>query len=227
MNPEDCVLVGVINRKRDLNFAQNEHWYRIPKERLPRGFYADYVAFFLSGSAASQSQPGGIYWYAAVNGHELAYRRDLLPREAHHKNANSVYYRIALDEIVAKEPPVLNPTRRLISFIYTTWDRFVHAREIADLFSKADYYVDRIYYALHRSGIQAERLWDGEKRSTGLAAGLQIACEDGVFQAFTRRTQGAMYLDTETPEDKILAAIRAEIERQGGPVTINIPMEGL
>ena len=32
MLPEDSVLVGVINRKRDLVYALDQHWYRIPQD---------------------------------------------------------------------------------------------------------------------------------------------------------------------------------------------------
>jgi hypothetical protein len=227
MNPEDCVLVGVIKRKRDLRYARKEGWYRIPKQQMPRGFQADYVAFFLSGSATEKSQPSGIYSYAAVNGHELAYRRDLLPREATHKRADKAYYRIALDEICEKNPPILNPTNRPIVFVYTTWDRFIHAAEISDLYSKMDFYVDRIQFALRRQRIPVQRRWDSEKQATGLSAGLQIVCKNGIVEASTSPDQGTLFMDEEMPEDKILAAIRAEIARQGGPVTVNIPMEGL
>ena len=227
MNPEDCVLVGVINRKRDLKYAREDQWYRIPKRQMPRGFYADYVAFFLSGGALGKSQLGGIYYYTAVNGHELVRRRDLLPEEAHHKRAESVYYRVVLDELSEKQPPILNPTKRVIAFIYTTWDRFVHAEQISDLYSKVDYYVDRIYYALRNYGIPSQQLWEGERRATGFAPGLRIYCENGTVSASTEKHQGMVYLDMEQPEDKILAAIRAEIAKQGGPVTINIPMEGI
>ena len=62
MFPEDRVLVGVINRKRDLAIAQAEGWYRIPQRRMPRGVNAEYIAFFLS--RAFKAQNGGVYYYA-------------------------------------------------------------------------------------------------------------------------------------------------------------------
>ena len=64
MLPEDSVLVGVINRKRDLVYAQDQHWYRIPQERMPRGITADYVAFFLSRSFGERN--GAIHFYAGT-----------------------------------------------------------------------------------------------------------------------------------------------------------------
>jgi len=147
MYPDDRVLVGVIRRKRDLQVVQQQRWYRIPQAQMPHGVYAEYIAFFLSG-AAFKDQRGGIHYYAARTGLELAYRRDLLPEEANHPRSGEVYYKVQLGELHPKTPPVLNPTGRAISFIYTTWDRFKDATEISDLYSRANEYVDRATHVL-------------------------------------------------------------------------------
>jgi hypothetical protein len=225
MNPEDRVLVGVINRKRDLTYAREGHWYRIPQMRMPQGVHADYLAFFLSGKVF-KAQSGGIHYFARITGLELTYRRDLLPHEADHRRGDNAYYRVALDELMPKVPPILNPSRRVITFIYTTWDRFVHATQISDLYSEADYLVDRVYHALRTRGIHSERIWEAEKSIYDFAPGLRVLCEAGTLDASTQPGQGTLYLDESQPEDKILAAIRAAIEQRGGPVTINIPLEG-
>ena len=224
MYPEDRVLVGVINRKRDLDRARLDHWYRIPLKQLPRGVNADYVAFFLS--RAFKQQNGGIHYFAGVQGIELAYRRDLLPDQPDHPRAGEVYYKVQLGDVMDKTPPVLNPTRRPISFIRTTWDRFVNAQDIAGLYSKADYFVDRIYHALRQRGIYADRFWETEQSTTGFPPQLRVLCEKGTVVASTERTAGDVFLDNEQKDDAILDAIRESIARQGGPVTINIPLEG-
>jgi hypothetical protein len=221
MYPEDRVLVGVINRKRDFEHARRDHWYRIPQERLPRGVNAEYIAFYFS--RAFKERNGGIHFFAERRGLELAYRHDLLPEEANHPRADGVYYKVQLDDLIEKNPPVLNPTRRVVTFIYTTWDRFVNANTISDLYSKADYFVDRVFYALRNHGIQAERTWEAEYRSQ--PPQLRILCQNGTFNASTEPSNGVFYLDDTQPEDSILAAIRAEIARQGGPLTIGIPVE--
>jgi len=146
--PEDRVLVGVINRKRDLDTLQREHWYRVPQGRAPQGIYVEYVAFFLSRAFAERN--GGIYYYARRTGVELVRRRDLLPAEVDHPRADDLYYKLQLAELRHKDPPVLNPNRRAVSFIYTTWDRFIAARQIEDLYSEADHFVDRGFHALER-----------------------------------------------------------------------------
>lgn len=225
MFPDDRVLVGVIKRKKDLKLARDHHWYRIPQARMPRGVHAEYLAFFLNSRVAGQPQ-GGIYYFAEQAGLELAYRRDLLPDEADKPSAGEVYYKVQLRNWQEKIPPVLNSTRRTIAFIYTTWDRFVHAHEIRDLYSDADYYVDRIYHALRNDGLTAlERYWDSERRETGHGAQLRILCQHGTLTAAVEPSIGDIFLDVGVEEDAILAKIRAAVARQGGPVMVSIPLD--
>jgi hypothetical protein len=226
MFAEDRVLVGVIRRKRDLDYARDQHWYRIPQARMPHGVNAEYIAFFLSG-AIFKERSGGIHYYAEKKGLELVRRRDLLPAEANHPRAEEVYYQVQLGDLMEKTPPVLNSSRRILSFVYTTWDRFVNARDISDLYSTADYFVDRIYHALRSTGLTPQRIWQAEYREAGRAAELRILCEKGTVVASTEQSGGTVYLDHSQKEDKILAAIKAEIARQGGPVYLSIPVEDI
>lgn len=223
--PDDRVLVGAITRKKDLKCARDDGWYRIPQARMTRGVHAEYLAFFLNSRVADQPE-SGIYYVARQSGVELAYRRDLFPDEANHPRAGDVYYKVQLHDWQAKDPPVLNPTRRTIAFIYTTWDRFVNAREIKDLYSDADYFVDRIYHALRNSGYTLDRSWDAERRYTGYSAQIRILCEQGDVTAATDSDdEFDVFLDQAGREDAILAKIRAEVAKKGGPVTINIPID--
>ena len=225
MYPDDRVLVGAITRQKDLTRARDDHWYRIPQLRVARGVHAEYVAFFLNSRVAKKPD-SGIYFFARRAGVELAYRRDLLPDEANHPRADDVYYKVQLTDWQEKSPPILNPTRRSITFIYTTWDRFVHASEIKDLYSKADYFVDRIYHALRNNGYNMDRSWDAERRTTGHGAQLRILCENGDLTASTDSDDDSdIFLDQAGREDKILAKIRAEVAKKGGPVMISIPID--
>jgi hypothetical protein len=225
MYPHDQVLIGAITRKKDLLLAQEQHWYRIPQQRMKRGVLAKYLAFFLNRRLAP-GEHSGIYYFAERDGVELAYRRDLLPDEAGHARADEVYYRVALKDFQAKQPPILNPTNRSFAFIHTTWDRFLKAREIKDLYSEADYFVDRIYHALRHGGIDnVDRYWDAEQPQTGQHAHLRILCEDGVILAGTEVDKADIHLSDDEPEDSILAKIRAEIAKHGGPLMVNIPLD--
>ena len=145
MYADDRVLVGVVNRAKDFEIARRENWYRIPEGQLPRGLNAEYIAFFLSGKAF-QERGGSVAFFARVTGLELARRRDLLPDE--NRRADEIYYKVQFRGFVPKDPPIRNLPARPISFIRTTWDRFISAETISDLYHKSDFYVDRVYHAL-------------------------------------------------------------------------------
>jgi hypothetical protein len=130
-DPEDRVLIGVINRKRDLECLRRERWYRIPMVQMPDGIDAEVLGIYVSRNVRGG---GAIRYYGVISGIELAYRRWLLPHEAHHPRADGVYYRVALAEVLELTPPITNPTRRRIYFIRTVWGRFRSAAVLQDLY---------------------------------------------------------------------------------------------
>ena len=147
MYADDRVLVAVVNRKKDYLIARDQLWYRVPLRRMPGGVNAEYIAFFLS-AAPFPRMGGAVACFARITGVELARRRDLLPDEP--RRRDDIYYKLQFRHLIEKDPPIINDTKRTISFIRTTWDRFISADSIPDLYSKASFYVDRVYYALQR-----------------------------------------------------------------------------
>lgn len=131
-DPDDRVLVGVVNRKRDLDHLTSGRWYRIPVEQMPDGIQAEVMGFYLSRSLGDLG--GAVRYYAPVQGVELAYRRWLLPNEADHPRADGIYYRVALGEICERIPPITNPSRYRVHFIRTTWGRFQQAATLHELY---------------------------------------------------------------------------------------------
>jgi len=227
MYPEDRVLVGVINRKKDLRRTLSEHWYRIPRDRAPHGIDAEYVAFYLSTGLKEKN--GGIHYYARRTGYELVRRRDLLPDEPKHPRADALYYKLELGEIHEKIPPILNPTARAIGFLFTTWDRFVKAATIADLYSKADWFVERVVHVLKEMGISPEQHWQDEDPAERIAQ-LRIQCLRGIVTATTgEAANGAISILPGENEDDVSASITAiqeAVAALGGPVFVSIPPEG-
>ena len=212
MYPEDRVIVGVINRKRDFVHARDDHWYRIPQKQMPNGINTNYLAFFLSGTVFKE-QSGGVHYFAKVTGTELVRRRELLPKEAKHKRANEIYYRVSLEPLKVKIPPILNPTKRSIAFIYTTWDRFIHASTISDLYTKSEYYVDRLHHALGDRGIKSELVFNTDKH---LLAGLTIEGESGSFYASLTPEDNDVLIDPNEPEDELLAQLYRRLKEIDG-----------
>ena len=226
MFPDDRVLVGVLNRKRDLKTLLEQRWYRIPEDKMPFGVYAEYIALFLSGSAAKSYGDSGVYLYARRKGVELALRKDLLPNEPDHKNAEKRYYKVQLHPIEEKHPPLLNNEKRVISFIYTTWDRFIKSEKLSDLYSHEDYFVDRIYHALRDRRVKVRRFWDADRDYTGIGAHLRVMCEQGPMVASTEPGEDVdVYLENRMAEDALLARVLTAIKNKGGPVVLSVPLD--
>lgn len=224
MYPDDVVLVGVINHPRDLAFARDDHWYRIPVDRIKRDLsieQIDYLAFFLSRRFGEQN--GSIPYFAVKTGVELRTRAELVPFEADHPRASQVYYRLAFGNLQRKTPAITNPTRRAVSFIYTTWDRFLAAQTIPELYSQSDAFVERVQDRLRRAGLPSERTWAAQRVSDPMAPALRLRCHDGetlVVQMLEAEAEAAVRSDV----DGVFKAIMERIARSDGPLTLNIPI---
>lgn len=230
MNPEDRVLVGVVKTKRDLEFAINEHWYRIPQGRAPKGIDAEYLAFFLSGKVFKE-RSGGIHYYARRRGDELARRIDLLGNTKPHPRDNEWYHKIQLDDLLPRIPPIWNHPRPLrFAFIYTTLDRFQRAETIRNLYSNADYFVDRVFHVLRQRGIKPRRTWEAVYPR---GAQVRVLADNGdEVVASTQEPhdpdEEIIYLrPSEYLDDANVAAQRiiAEVNKRGGPKMVDIPIE--
>jgi hypothetical protein len=133
MHQDDRVLVAVINNPRDWELVQAERWYRLPVKHAPPGTPdLDWLAFYFT--RAFEEDRWAIHYYAAVEGHELVARRDVIPAEPNHPRACQWYYKVQLGPLQHKIPPIVSPRWHRVTFIVTTGDRFMHAGEIEDLF---------------------------------------------------------------------------------------------
>ena len=133
-HPADRVLVAVMNNPRDFEIARDEGWYRIPVKHAPPTVAETAVLAFYFTKAFGE-EGWAIHWYAPVEGHELARRRDLLPEEPDHPRADELYYKMQLGPLERLEPPIPSLRWRRIAFIETSWDRFIAAREVRDLYA--------------------------------------------------------------------------------------------
>lgn len=164
MNPDDVVLVALVNSPRDLEIAVRERWYRMPTKHAPSFFSgAQYLAFYLPASFGARKW--SIDTYATVRGHELARRVDLIPEEPAHPRANELYYKLQLGETEQRDPPITSKRGRRVLFLWTNWDKFSNAREWNDLYLRTPAH-EKLYDALRADNLDIEReLFVREKRS--------------------------------------------------------------
>jgi hypothetical protein len=146
MYPEDRVLIAYMPDPADFALLQNEGWYRIPLKHAPKGLHAEYYAFYFGRDFGPKKW--AIHVYARQLGHELVTRRELFPEQVDHPRAHDLYYRVSLGELEERTEPIVSLRYRRLTFMHTTWDRFIDAREISDLMIQGGEYVDRAFATL-------------------------------------------------------------------------------
>lgn len=179
MYPEDRVLVAIMPSPRDFAIARDQGWYRIPVNHAPKGMYGEYIAFYFTRKFGPAKY--AVHHYARILGHELYTRRQLLPDEPNHPRADELYYKVQIGPLQKREPPIVSRRWRRILFIHTTWDRFVDAQEINDLFVEGEPYVDRVYTALREVGIAAERQYVIREEELRYQVDLVVPCRRGLL----------------------------------------------
>lgn len=109
---EKAVLVGVINRPKDLEIASCCHWYRIPVKKCPNR-HIEYIAFYQTSRFGYEGK--AVRYYARVDGKDIVKRKSLLPDEPDHGHRDSLYYRFSLSPLISLPQPIRNLSRRRVS----------------------------------------------------------------------------------------------------------------
>lgn len=177
MYPDDRVLIAYLPRPADFAIVEKERWYRIPQKHVPKGLYAEYIAFYFGRHFGGEKW--AVHYYASRLGHELTTRRALMPYEPKHPRADDLYYKVQLGPLQKLERPIISLRWRRVTFIHTTWDRFMDAAEINDLFVEGGEYVDRLFAALKERGIQAERHYRVKESGITYEVPLTVLCANG------------------------------------------------
>jgi hypothetical protein len=146
VRPDDLVLVAVMKTPRDLEIARVLGWYRIPVKTAPKTVRVDWIAFYLTSSFGDDKW--SIRYLAPVKGHELVTRGELLREEQDHPRASEPYFKVQLGELVQLPTPIISRRWRRFTFLFTTGERLIGAREIKDLRVPASETRDRLWRIL-------------------------------------------------------------------------------
>lgn len=215
--PSDRVLVAIMNNRGDFKIARDQGWYRIPQEHAPESTTeAVVLAFYFT--KAFGDEKWAIHWYAPVRGHELVRRRDLLPHEADHPRAEDPYYKLQIGPLTKLEQPIPSLRWRRVTFIESTWDRFMAAEEINDLYASG---ADGLYVTLKEQDLHPEREFVLHEGGVEYVVDMAIPCREGTVSiAVTDRSAPTDALHNPDPE-----VVRRAVEALGGeqrsPVSIS------
>ena len=136
LSPTSLVLVCLLPTPRDLEIARLLGWYRIPFRSAPKVVAVDYLAFYQPSSFGAQG--GLIQFAAAVRGHELTTRAELLKDEPDHPHAREEYFKIQLGSLEKLKTPVKAEKWKRITFLYTTGEYLLRAKTLNELVVNAD-----------------------------------------------------------------------------------------
>lgn len=209
MYPEDRVLVAFVPHRQDFELIRLERWYRIPQRYVPKGLFAEYLAFYFGRQFGKEKW--AIFYYARNLGHELVNRRDLFPEQLDHPRADEPYFKVQIGPILAREHPIVSLRWRRVTFIHTTWDRFEDAREINDLFIEGGHYVDRLYATLKDRGIQAERNYRVSERRSSYDVPIMVPCQLGRIEI----TESQLPRNDREVEDLAMEIVNETVEMGG------------
>lgn len=186
MNSRGELLVAIINDKRDFAIVQDHHWYRIPvssankwlKDRWPPKWIAFYQTKVFGQEAYS------IRYYAQVIQIKQIRRWELFPKEPKNKKSNRLYYQLILTPLRKLTQPIFSRRWRRIVFIPTTWQKFVQATEINDLYAESPL-EDRLWAEFKRHNISAERQEFLTVKHTNYALDFAVYCTKGQIDVET------------------------------------------
>ena len=131
LSPGALILVAIIPSPEDLQVARILGWYRVPFRTAPRILNVDYLAFYQP--ACFRDSKWKVETIAPVLGHELTTRAELLREEGDHPRADEEYFKIQLGALQYLNQPILAGKWKRFTFLYTTGDYFVQAKELTDL----------------------------------------------------------------------------------------------
>ncbi len=158
MSSRSEVLVAIMNQPRDLAIARDLHWYRIPvrsaKKWLKNRWPPEWLAFYQTKIFTQEAY--AINYYAKVIQINQVPRWQLFPNELQNKKSNRRYYQLHLEPLCKLPDPIFSRRLRRITFISTTWSKFINAVEINDLYD-ASPLEDLLWAQLKRLQIQAQR----------------------------------------------------------------------
>ncbi len=131
------ILVAVVTEPRDLEIARLLGWYRIPLRHAPKVVSVDYLAFYQTGGFG-EAHRWQVETIAAVRGHEMATRAELLRGEPDHPRAQEEYYKIQLGPLQTLPRPILAEKWHRFTFLYTTGELLENAHSLTDLVVRSE-----------------------------------------------------------------------------------------
>lgn len=152
------VLVAIMNKPLDFAILREKLWYRIPAssvEKWLKGKWPpQWLAFYQTKEFKQDAY--AVNYYGQVIEIRKVFRWQLFPNEPHDERSRREYYQILLSSLERLPQPIISHRRRRIVFIPSTWEKFIAAVEINDLYNESGL-ENRLWEEFRSWKITAER----------------------------------------------------------------------
>ncbi len=189
---DEQLLVAIMNNQLDMRTAQQDHWYRIPvssqRKWLANRWPPRWIAFYQT--KLFNSERYSVRYYAPVlsirerSGHQLLPERGFGTEKGQKR-----YFQLMLGPLQELPQPIFSRRLRRITFIPTTYSKFLEAEEINDLYDDSPL-ENRLWAALKRARIEAERQFHVTAGDENYFLDFAIRCAAGNIDV---ETDGDLY----------------------------------
>ncbi|MDQ2687739.1 MAG: endonuclease domain-containing protein [Armatimonadota bacterium] len=181
-DPNDELLVAIINSKADFAILQEHGWYRVPVASTPRRWPPRWLAFYQTKVFGDEAYK--VTYFGRVRRIHVATRQELFPEEPSGSKSDRRYYQIFLEALERRQEPIVSRKWRRIVFIPTTFAKFIAATEINDLYDDSPL-EDALWAEFKRLNIHAERQMDVKAEQSRFMLDFAIYCAQGKINVET------------------------------------------
>lgn len=167
-----------MNNQKDFVIAQNELWYRIPKDKAPsivRNNEAKIIAFY--HTKIFEKEKFSIRWFSLIKQVSIVKRKQLFPTETNDPRRENEYYKIEFTQLQQLLIPIVSLRPRWVLFIPTTEEKFFSAKEINFLFA-GSILEDKFWNALLKRNIYPERQYFLSVKEKNYFLDFAVFCKD-------------------------------------------------
>jgi len=180
MSKRGEVLVAIINKQLDYAILREKLWYRIPissvekwlKERWP----PKWLAFYQTKAFGAEKH--AINYFAEIIDIREVRRWQLFPNEPHDEKGSRRYYQMFVKSVQPLSKSIYSRRYRRIIFIPTTWEKFIKATEINDLYDESSL-EDKLWAEFKQHNIPAERQEFVVARKNDYSLDFAVYCAKG------------------------------------------------
>jgi very-short-patch-repair endonuclease len=175
-------LIAILKEKSDLSILQDQGWYRIPVESAPKRWPPRWLAFYQPNNFGKDAYR--IRYYGQIKEINIVKRYEIFPNEISSERSEREYYILTLEKLEELAKPIPSYRPRRLAFIPTTWEKFIKANQINDLFDDSPL-EEKMWLELKGLSIEAERQWGVSLQQRVYFLDFALFCKKGKIDVET------------------------------------------